>query len=209
MQGLLHSALGPRMRIEIRQEAELWPAMIDPTQFELVILNLVINARDAMPRGGIVTIETANTHRGPPRHADEPAEGDYVIVMVRDTGVGMSPEVQARAFEPFFTTKPPGAGSGLGLSQVFGTARQSGGGVQIDSTPGKGTAVSVYLPRAAGTSRIHFSCSRGGDRGKGGRSRCSRCRRRSGSARDHRRDPEGYRLLGAAGRERRCSHWGC
>ncbi len=148
MQGLLHSALGPRMRIEIRQEAELWPAMIDPTQFELVILNLVINARDAMPSGGIVTIETANTHRGPPRHADEPAEGDYVIVTVRDTGVGMSPEVQARAFEPFFTTKPPGAGSGLGLSQVFGTARQSGGGVQIDSTPGKGTAVSVYLPRA-------------------------------------------------------------
>ncbi len=148
MQGLLHSALGPRMRIEIRPEAELWPAMIDPTQFELVILNLVINARDAMPTGGIVTIETANTHRRAPSHADEPAEGDYVVVTVRDTGVGMSAEVQERAFEPFFTTKPPGSGSGLGLSQVFGTARQSGGGVQIDSAPGKGTAVGVYLPRA-------------------------------------------------------------
>jgi CheY-like chemotaxis protein len=136
------------MRIEMRPEAEVWPAMIDPTQFELVILNLVINARDAMPTGGIVTIETANTHRGAPSHADEPAEGDYVVVTVRDTGVGMSAEVQERAFEPFFTTKPPGSGSGLGLSQVFGTARQSGGGVQIDSIPGKGTAVAVYLPRA-------------------------------------------------------------
>ncbi len=148
MQGLLHSALGPRMRIEIRPQAELWPAMIDPTQFELVILNLVINARDAMPKGGVVTIETTNTYRGPPRHAEEPAEGDYVVVTVQDTGTGMPPEVLERAFEPFFTTKPPGAGSGLGLSQVFGTARQSGGGVQTDSTPSKGTAVSVYLPRA-------------------------------------------------------------
>ena len=149
MQGLLHSALGPRMQIQTRPDVDLWPAMIDPTQFELVVLNLVINARDAMPEGGIVTIETANAHRGAPLHSEEPAEGDYVVVSVRDTGVGMTPEVQARAFEPFFTTKPPGAGSGLGLSQVFGTARQSGGGVQIDSAPGQGTAVAVYLPRAA------------------------------------------------------------
>jgi signal transduction histidine kinase len=148
MQGLLHSALGPRMEIKNRPAPDLWSAMVDPTQFELVILNLVINARDAMPEGGVVTIETANAHLGPPQHSEEPAEGDYVVVTVRDTGVGMAPEVQARAFEPFFTTKPPGAGSGLGLSQVFGTARQSGGGVQIDSTPGKGTAVGVYLPRA-------------------------------------------------------------
>ena len=148
MQGLLHSALGPRMRIESRPAPDLWAAMIDPTQFELVILNLVINARDAMPEGGVVTIATANTRRGPPSHPEEPAAGDYVVVTVRDTGIGMAPEVQARAFEPFFTTKPPGAGSGLGLSQVFGTARQSGGGVQIDSAPGTGTAVSVFLPRA-------------------------------------------------------------
>ena len=148
MNGLLHSALGPRMKIEIRQHTELWPAMIDPTQFELLVLNLVINARDAMPNGGVVTIETDNTRRGSSMHAEDPPEGDYVVVTVRDTGVGMAPEVQARAFEPFFTTKPPGSGSGLGLSQVFGTARQSGGGVEIDSSPGKGTAVSVYLPRA-------------------------------------------------------------
>jgi signal transduction histidine kinase len=149
MQGLLHSAFGPRGRVATRLAAELWPAMIDPTQFELVILNLVINARDAMPEGGVVTVETGNAHRGPPSHAEEPPEGDYVVVRVRDTGIGMTPEVQGRAFEPFFTTKGPGAGSGLGLSQVFGTARQSGGDVEIDSAPGEGTAVSVYLPRAA------------------------------------------------------------
>jgi nitrogen-specific signal transduction histidine kinase/CheY-like chemotaxis protein len=148
MQGLLHSALSPRMRIETRPAPALWPAMVDPNQFELVILNLVINARDAMPEGGVVTINAANTRRGPPLSAEEPVEGDYVVVTVRDTGIGMAPEVQARAFEPFFTTKAPGAGSGLGLSQVFGTARQSGGGVHIDSAPGKGTAVSVFLPRA-------------------------------------------------------------
>jgi signal transduction histidine kinase len=149
MQGLLESALGPRMRIETRLAPDLWPAIVDPTQFELVVLNLVINARDAMPEGGIVTVQTGNAHRGPALHAEEPAEGDYVMVTVRDTGLGMLPEVKARAFEPFFTTKGPGAGSGLGLSQVFGTARQSGGDVQIESDPGKGTAVSVFLPRAA------------------------------------------------------------
>jgi signal transduction histidine kinase/CheY-like chemotaxis protein len=148
MHGLLQSALGPRMTIEARLDPDLWPAMIDPTQFELVILNLVINSRDAMPLGGVVTIETANAHRGSPAHAEEPGEGDYVVVTVRDTGIGMTPEVMARVFEPYFTTKPPGAGSGLGLSQVYGTARQSGGGVHIDSVPDKGTAVSVFLPRA-------------------------------------------------------------
>ena len=149
MHGLLQSALGPRMQIETRLAPGLGPAMVDPTQFELVILNLVINARDAMPGGGVVTVETAETHRAPPLRGEEPAEGDYVSVCVRDVGVGMTPEIQARAFEPFFTTKGPGAGSGLGLSQVFGTARQSGGDVRIDSMPGRGTAVTVYLPRAA------------------------------------------------------------
>jgi signal transduction histidine kinase len=116
-------------------------------QIELVILNLAINARDAMPDGGMVTIATDNRHRGPPLRAEEPPEGDYVAVTVRDVGTGMTPEVLAKAFEPFFTTKGPGAGSGLGLSQVFGTAHQSGGGVQIDSVVGQGTSVSVFLPR--------------------------------------------------------------
>jgi signal transduction histidine kinase len=151
MGDLLQSALGRRVQMEFRPANDLWPAMVDPTQIELVILNLAINARDAMPNGGLVTIETGNHHRGPPVRLEEPAEGDYVAITVRDTGVGMTPGVLARAFEPFFTTKGPGAGSGLGLSQVFGTARQSGGDVQIDTAVGKGTSVSVFLPRATVT----------------------------------------------------------
>jgi signal transduction histidine kinase len=148
MQDLLQSALGRRVEMQTKLANDLWPAMVDPTQIELVILNLAINARDAMPKGGVVTIETANRHCGIPARTEDPAERDYVVVMLRDTGAGMTPEVQAKAFEPFFTTKGPGAGSGLGLSQVFGTARQSGGDVQIESELGKGTTVSVYLPRA-------------------------------------------------------------
>ncbi len=149
MQNLLHSALGPRVQIETRLASDLWPAMVDPTQFELVLLNLVINARDAMPNGGVVTVATANAQRNAAFLPHELTAGDYVAITVHDVGTGMTPEVQAKAFEPFFTTKGPGAGSGLGLSQVFGTARQSGGDVRIDSAPGQGTAISVYLPRAA------------------------------------------------------------
>ena len=148
MRDLLQSALGRRVQMETKLTRDLWPAMVDPTQIELVILNLAINARDAMPQGGVVTIETSNSHCILPAHADEPKERDYAVIIVRDAGVGMTAEVQAKAFEPFFTTKGPGAGSGLGLSQVFGTARQSGGDVQIESEVGKGTSVSVFLPRA-------------------------------------------------------------
>jgi signal transduction histidine kinase len=148
MHELLESALGHRVQMETHLAPDLWQAMVDPTQIELVILNLVINARDAMPNGGVVTIETANCHRDKPARPEEPAAGDYIAVKVIDTGIGITPEVQARAFEPFFSTKGPGAGSGLGLSQVFGTARQSGGDVKIESAPGKGTTVSVFLPRA-------------------------------------------------------------
>ena len=99
--------------------------------------------------GGTLTIATANVSRHAPERAEEPAAGDYVAVSVSDTGTGMSEAVLARAFEPFFTTKEIGKGSGLGLAQVFGFAKQSGGGVRIDSTPGVGTTVSVFLPRAA------------------------------------------------------------
>jgi signal transduction histidine kinase len=148
MRDLLQSALGRRVRMQTRLASDLWSAMVDPTQIELVILNLAINARDAIPESGVVTIETTNRHCSLPTYPEHPSEGDYVVVTVRDTGVGMTPEVQAKAFEPFFTTKGPGSGSGLGLSQVFGTARQSGGDVQIESEVGKGTAVSVFLPRA-------------------------------------------------------------
>ena len=149
MRDLLGSALGRRAVLDIRSADDLWPAMVDPTQIELVILNLVINARDAVPKGGVITVETANARREVRERPDDPPVGDYVRVSVADNGTGMTPDVQARAFEPFFTTKAPGAGSGLGLSQVFGTARQLGGGVHIETEPGRGTVVSVFLPRAA------------------------------------------------------------
>jgi CheY-like chemotaxis protein len=123
--------------------------MIDATQIELVILNLAINARDAMEVGGRLTVETANVTVGHPQRPEEPPAGDHVMIAVSDTGSGMTPEVLAKVFEPFFTTKEVGKGSGLGLSQVFGLAKQSGGGVRIDSRPGEGTSVKVYLPRAA------------------------------------------------------------
>jgi signal transduction histidine kinase len=149
MQDLLKSALGRTIQLETWPAFELWPAMADATQIELVVLNLAINARDAMPRGGVLNIETANAQVGPPQLPGEPTEGEYVAITVRDNGVGMTADVLARAFEPFFTTKAPGSGSGLGLSQVYGTARQSGGGVRIDSAPGVGTSVTIYLPRAS------------------------------------------------------------
>jgi len=149
MRDLLQATMGGSVRIETALQPDLWAAMIDPTQIELVILNLAINARDAMDVGGTLTVETANVALGEPVRPEEPAVGDYVMVAVTDTGSGMSPEVLAKVFEPFFTTKEVGKGSGLGLSQVFGLAKQSGGGVRIDSAPGRGTSVRVFLPRAA------------------------------------------------------------
>jgi PAS domain S-box-containing protein len=148
MHDLLQSTMGGSVRIETVLHPNLWPAMIDPTQIELVILNLAINARDAMAVGGSLLVETANVSLGEPDRAEAPPAGEYVMVAVTDTGSGMTPEVLAKVFEPFFTTKEVGKGSGLGLSQVFGLAKQSGGGVCIDSAPGAGTSVKVYLPRA-------------------------------------------------------------
>jgi signal transduction histidine kinase/CheY-like chemotaxis protein len=144
MDDLLHATLGRGISVETKLDERLWPALVDPVQIEHVILNLAINARDAMPDGGKLTITTGNTAPGPP---DLPP-GDYVVVVVSDTGTGMNDEVLSSAFEPFFTTKPPGEGSGLGLSQVHGVASQSGGGVHIQSEVGKGTTISVYFPRA-------------------------------------------------------------
>ncbi len=149
MRDLLDSALGMRVSTEFRLADDLWLTMVDESQIELVILNLLINARDAMPNGGVITIETANHRRNETGYADRPPAGDYVGITIRDTGTGISPHILGRVFEPFFTTKPTGAGSGLGLSQVFGTARQSGGGVRIESEVGRGTAVTVDLPRAS------------------------------------------------------------
>jgi PAS domain S-box-containing protein len=146
---LLGSTLGREIAIETRAAMPVWPALVDPTQMELIILNLAINARDAMVGGGLLTLSVDNVRRGAPSRAEEPPPGDYVRVTVQDTGTGMPPAVLAHAFEPFFTTKEVGKGSGLGLAQVFGFAKQSGGGVRIDSAPGEGTTVSVFLPRAA------------------------------------------------------------
>jgi len=146
MGDLLRHTLGGTVRVELALATGLWPALIDPNQIESVILNLAINGRDAMAEGGILTIETANERRTVWTGGIAP--GDYVMIAVADTGSGMSEDVKARAFDPFFTTKDIGKGSGLGLSQVYGIARQSGGGVEIESAPGAGTSVRVYLPRA-------------------------------------------------------------
>lgn len=154
LRDLLQSTMGGSIRIETVLSEQLWAALVDPTQIELVILNLAINARDAMQVGGSLTVETSNvTLRQPPRRPEEPDPGDYVVVAVCDTGYGMTDEVRAKAFEPFFTTKEIGKGTGLGLSQVLGFAKQSGGGVKIESRLGDGTSVKVFLPRANRESR--------------------------------------------------------
>jgi CheY-like chemotaxis protein len=147
MHDLLQRSLGGLVRVETILDADLWPAFCDPTQLELMLLNLAINARDAMPAGGMISIAAHNAP-GTGKLPEELDAGDYVSVSVIDSGTGMSPEIRDRAFEPFFTTKEPGKGSGLGLAQVWGLAQQFGGTVLLDSAPGSGTTVRVYLPRA-------------------------------------------------------------
>jgi PAS domain S-box-containing protein len=150
MQDLLTRTIGATVQVTTRLADDIPPAFVDPTQLELVILNLAINARDAMPNGGTLSVETQLLQRVPPELRDELMDGAYVVITVADSGTGMPPEVQARAFEPFFTTKEMGKGTGLGLSQVYGFAKQSDGTVRLQSTPGEGTTVRVYLPRADG-----------------------------------------------------------
>jgi len=148
MRDMLARTIGRAIRVETRTAPELWPALVDPTQIEIALLNLAINARDAMPVGGVLTIETHNLSAGDPSLPGEISARDCVRASVRDTGMGMTEEVLRSAVEPFFTTKERGKGSGLGLSQVYGMVRQSEGALQIDSRPGAGTAVYLYLPRA-------------------------------------------------------------
>jgi len=138
-------------------DAESWPALVDPAQLENAIVNLALNARDAMPEGGTLTIRTAYRRLAADAERDALPTGDYVAVSVVDTGTGMSPEIQARVLEPFFTTKPFGAGSGLGLSMVFGFVRQSGGDLRIASEIGRGTAVTLLLPRAEGLAALELA----------------------------------------------------
>lgn len=144
---LAASTLGRRVQIATDLSPDLWLALVDRSQIEAAILNLALNARDAMPEGGMLTIATANETIASRVGGDDAEPGDYIRVAVADTGAGMPPDVMRRAFEPFFTTKGPG-GSGLGLSQVYGMVRQSGGAVRIRSEAGKGTEVALLLPRA-------------------------------------------------------------
>ena|GEM_PF-645184 len=154
MTELFARTLGEKVSLKTAIVENLWTIEVDPNQFEASLLNLVVNARDAMPKGGSLTIETSNAkldaayaekHEGV-------VPGEYVAITVSDTGMGMSPETLARVFEPFFTTKPAGEGTGLGLSQLYGFVKQSGGHVSLESIVGSGTKVSLYLPRALGES---------------------------------------------------------
>lgn len=149
---LLRQTLGETIDVETKLSGGLWKVLADGNQLEHVLLNLAVNARDAMPDGGRLSIETSNIHIDEkwlrqPGTPDYLTPGDYVLMVVSDSGVGMSQDVVARAFDPFFTTKAQGAGTGLGLSQVYGFVKQSGGYITIISAPGHGTAVRIYLPR--------------------------------------------------------------
>jgi PAS domain S-box-containing protein len=152
---MLLRLIGAEVRCETRLAGDLAPVLADPGQLEQVLINLAVNARDAMPSGGTLTIETANVRLGAEHAsrlsgAEQIIPGEYVLLAVCDTGVGMNRATQARIFEPFFTTKDPGSGTGLGLSTVYGIVRQSGGYVGVESEPGRGTTMQVYLPRADG-----------------------------------------------------------
>ena len=151
LEELLRRTVGPAIAVETVLPADLGPILCDPNQLENALLNLCINARDAMPDGGALRIEMRQVEVDAlfAGERDMP-EGPYVTLAVTDTGTGMPPEVIARAFDPFFTTKPLGEGTGLGLSMIYGFAKQSGGQVRIHSKEGVGTTVTVYLPRYAG-----------------------------------------------------------
>jgi len=153
MSEMLARTLGGGMELRTKLADDLWPALIDQTQVEVALLNLVINARDAMGVGGTILVGTRNVRTDERNCSDDLAPGEYVVLSVADAGEGMTAEVLAKAFEPFFTTKEIGKGTGLGLSQVYGLARQSGGTVRIRSKPGAGTEVEIYVPRALGAAK--------------------------------------------------------
>jgi nitrogen-specific signal transduction histidine kinase len=146
---VLRRAVNAAIDFQVRLEPQIRTTVIDSARFESALLNLVVNARDAMPDGGHLQIETANVELAG-HEVRGLAPGPYVRVTVADTGTGMSPETVARAFEPFYTTKEVGKGTGLGLSQVYGFIKQSGGEVVIGSSPGEGTTISIFLPAAPG-----------------------------------------------------------
>ncbi|MDQ1081385.1 PAS domain S-box protein [Pseudoroseomonas cervicalis] len=151
MEELIRRTVGPAVEIAVQADARAWPVLVDANQLENALLNLCINARDAMPEGGRIRIETANAvlEAAEARGIDL-APGRYLVLSVTDTGTGMTPEVAARAFDPFFTTKPLGEGTGLGLSMIYGFVRQSGGQVRLRTAPGQGSTFHLYLPRHDG-----------------------------------------------------------
>ena len=154
MTELIQRTVGPSILLETVSAPDPWPASVDASQLENAILNLCINSRDAMPDGGRITIQTANVRLGAEMaQAYDLPEGEYLSLSVTDTGTGMTPSVIAKAFDPFFTTKPIGEGTGLGLSMIYGFAKQSGGQVRIDSEVGRGTSMCIYLPRYQGDAR--------------------------------------------------------
>ena len=161
MSDLLDRTLGERIQIEVDVADDSWPVYVDPHQLENAIVNLAVNARDAMEGVGRLRISSDNV-KVAANEVGDIRPGEYVRIAVTDTGCGMEPEVKERAFEPFFTTKPVGKGTGLGLSQIFGFAHQSGGEVGIESEVGKGTTVSIYLPRSAAKApiRLHSTATR-------------------------------------------------
>ena len=164
MSDLLDRTIGERITIKVDLAASAWPIYVDPHQLENAIVNLAVNARDAMDGQGMMRIATENVQLAANEVGDV-RPGDYVRISVTDTGCGMAPDVLDRAFEPFFTTKPVGKGTGLGLSQIFGFAHQSGGEVGIESEVGRGTTVSIYLPRTevAAPVRVHPAVQRATD----------------------------------------------
>lgn len=145
---LLSRSLRDDISINVELAEDLWPILADPTELELALLNIGVNARDAMLQGGRFRLGARNLRSLGPEIPSQGLSGEFVELTLSDTGAGMTPEVLARAFEPYFTTKPVGLGSGLGLSQVYGFAQQSGGTATIASAPGKGTRITLYLPRA-------------------------------------------------------------
>ena len=151
MEDLISRTMGPQIAVEVVGSAGLWSTKVDAPQLESALLNLCINARDAMPDGGRLTIETANKWLDDRTARErELPPGQYLSLCVTDTGTGMTPDVVAKAFDPFFTTKPLGKGTGLGLSMIYGFVRQSGGQVRAYSEAGKGTTMCIYLPRHTG-----------------------------------------------------------
>ena len=155
MTEMLHRTLGETIAVELVTAAGLWTALADPNQLENAVLNLSVNARDAMPDGGHITIETQNAHLDEAYAArqQDVQPGQYVQIAITDTGSGMTPAVKEKVFEPFFTTKPQGQGTGLGLAQVYGFIKQTGGHVAIYSEPDQGTTVKLYLPRVPAAAR--------------------------------------------------------